>query len=185
MARRSTELNFDNYRYFNLSREEYAAVVAACWFYQAVSYDSPIVQFLRCNGNSPGERIINIGNKVGLPAHSKSEGLLDIAPPMNTLLRLIELGDYNPEQETHVQTIIEAEKNGLGPDNPDRMALSDLLLIINNWEKATGHRIKNPDTAGIAGTVKIHPNGKPHGDGVAPHGAGKAVDSAKPNPAHN
>lgn len=188
MARRSTELNFHNYRYFNLSREEYSSVVMANWFYQAVSYDSPIVQFLRCNGNSPGERIINIGNKVGLPAHSKSEGLLDIAPPMNTLLRLIELGDYNPEKETHVQTIIEAEKNGLGPDNPDRQALSDLLLIINNWEKATGHRIKNPETAGVSGTVKIHQNGKPPmtgSNGTAHHAGGKHAEGGKPQPTMN
>jgi hypothetical protein len=166
MARRTTEINFDNYRYFNLSREEYAAVVMMSWFYQAVSYDSPIVQFLRCNGNSPGERIINIGNKVGLPAHSKSEGLLDIAPPMNTLLRLIELGEFNPEREAHVRSIIEAEKNNLPQNNPDRLELSDLLLIINNWEKATGHRIKNPE-ANVTGTVRIQPNGvKPPTDGA-------------------
>lgn len=155
MARRTTETNFNNYRYFNLSREEYASVVMMSWLYEVVSYDSPIVGFLRCNGNTPGERLINIGNKVGLPAHSKSEGLLDIAPPMNTLLRRIELGDYNQGNGTEVENIIKSQKNNLPQIDPRRRALDDLLLIINNWEKATGHRIKNPE----AQQAKAHQNG--------------------------
>jgi len=160
MSRRTTDSDFTNYRYFNLSKEEYASVVMMSWFYEAVSYDSPVVEFLRCNGNTPGERLINIGNKVGLPAHSKSEGLLDIAPVMNTLLRRIELGDYNLPNETNVRRIIEAQSPALTPAaQPDELqALSDLLSIINNWEKATGHRIKNPE-ANITGTVKVQQNG--------------------------
>ena len=31
-----------------------------------------------------------------------------------------------------------------------------MLLIINNWEKATGHRIKNPE-ANITGSVRVQP----------------------------
>jgi hypothetical protein len=136
------------------------------WLYEVVSYDSPIVNFLRCNGNTPGERLINIGNRVGLQAHSKSEGLLDIAPPMNTLLRRIELGDYSPNNEVIVTTIIKSQKDNLPQTDPNRQALNELLLIINNWEKATGHKIKNPE-ANITGTVKVQQNGmKPVTAGV-------------------
>lgn len=156
LARRTTETDFTNYQYWNLSKEEYASVVMMSWLYEVVSYNSPIVQFLRCNGNTPGERLINIGNKVGLPAHSKSEGLLDIAPPMNTLLRRIEFGHYNDENA--VDKIIRSQALLLAPTDPSRIALNDLLLIINNWEKATGHRIKNPE-ANITGTVKVQQNG--------------------------
>lgn len=154
MSRRTTESNFNNYRYFNLSKEEYSSVVMMSWLYEVVSYDSPIVSFLRCNGNTPGERLINIGNKVGLPAHSKSEGLLDIAPPMNTLLRRIELGNYN--DQIPVRRIIESQTNTLVPQATlqEQQALTDILSIINNWEKATGHKIKNPET-NIRGTLKI------------------------------
>jgi hypothetical protein len=163
MSRRTTETTFNNYRYFNLSKEEFSSVVMMSWLYEMVSYDSPLIQFLRCNGNTPGERLINIGNKVGIQAHSKSEGLLDIAPPMNTLLRRVELGDYNPDKEAQVRRIIESQTPG-SPATPDeRAALTDLLLIINNWEKATGHRIKNPES-NIAGTVRVQPqqaNGVP------------------------
>ncbi len=95
---------------------------------------------------------------MGLPAHSKSEGLLDIAPPMNTLLRRIELGDYSPNNEAEVTAIIKSQKDNLPQTDPIRQALNDLLLIINNWEKATGHKIKNPE-ANVSGTVKIQQNG--------------------------
>lgn len=152
MSRRTTETTFFNYRYFNLSKEEYSSVVMMSWLFEAVSYDSPLVQFLRCNGNTPGERLINIGNKVGLHAHAKSEGLLDIAPAMNTLLRRIELGDYNVELEA--RTIIESQTPGSTASIPQKQALIDLLLIINNWEKATGHRIKNPE-ASINAAVRV------------------------------
>jgi hypothetical protein len=158
MSRRTTETTFNNYRYFNLSKEEYSSVVMMSWLYEVVSYDSPLIQFLRCNGNTPGERLINIGKKVGVNAHGKSEGLLDIAPPMNTLLRRIELGDYNPVNEAQVRSIIESQIPGSVSPIQDRQALTDLLLIINNWEKATGHKIKNPE-ANITGTVRIQQNG--------------------------
>lgn len=152
MSRRTNESTFDNYRYFNLSKEEYAAVVMMSWLFEIISYNSPVVTFLGCDGNTPGERLHNIGKKVGIPAHSKSEGLLDIAPPMNTLLRRIELGDYS--RETTVTDIITSQSKSLPQGDPNRNALNDLLLIINNWEKATGHKIKNPQSV-LNGTVKI------------------------------
>jgi len=158
MSRRTTDTNFNNYRYFNLSREEYASVVMMSWLYEVISYDSPLIDFLRCNGNTPGERLINIGNKVGLPAHSKSEGLLDIAPLMNTFLRRIELGDYN--DQTAVRRIIESQTTTLFPvaTLPEQQALTDILSIINNWEKATGHKIKNPEIKAAA-AVRVQTNG--------------------------
>jgi hypothetical protein len=158
MARRTTETNFNNYRYFNLSKEEFSSVLMMSWLYEVISYDSPLIQFLRCNGGTPGERLINIGNKVGLSAHGKSEGLLDIAPPMNTLLRRIEIGDYSQQNINQVRDIIESQVPGRPLVQTNVDALNDLLLVINNWEKATGHRIKNPE-GNITGTVKIQSNG--------------------------
>lgn len=155
MSRRTSIKTFTEYRYWNLSREEYASVVMMSWFYEAISYDSPLVKFLRCNATTPGERLINIGNKVGIPAHSKSEGLLQIAPPMNTLLRRIELGEYSVD--ANVKEIVESQKNIPNKNDPRRLALDDLLLIINNWEKATGHKIKTQG-ASLNGTVRVDQN---------------------------
>ena len=57
MSRRTTELNFTNYRYFNLSKEEYASYMFMFWLFYVISYDSPVVTFLNCTANTPGERI--------------------------------------------------------------------------------------------------------------------------------
>lgn len=152
MSRRTTESDFENYRYFNLSKEEYASVVMMSWLFEAVSYDSPIVKFLRCSANTPGERLASIGQLVGITAHTKSEGLLEIAPPMNTLLRRMELGDYSKIEEV---TAIILSQTPTTPGTPaQKQALSEILLIINNWEKATGHKIKFP-AASMNGSIKI------------------------------
>lgn len=160
MSRRTTEQSFDEYRYFNLSKEEYASVVMMSWLHEVISYDSPLINFLRCTGNTPGDRLTNIGNKVGVPAHSNSEGLLDIAGPMNTFLRRIELGDFNTQNS--VRRIILSQSSTIvltPPATMDEIAtLNDILAIINNWEKATGHKIKNPET-NIKGTVFVQQNG--------------------------
>ena len=90
MSRRTTVIQdniFENYRFFNLSREEYASVVMMSWFYFTITYNSPVVKFLGCDANTPAERLANIGKKVGISSHNKSEELLDLAPVMSTLLR--------------------------------------------------------------------------------------------------
>lgn len=156
MSRRSTELDFTNYRYFHLSREEYSSHIFLYWLFHIISYDSPIVTYLHANANTPGERLIGIGKKVGVPAHTKSEAILDIAKPMNSILRFVELGGFN--NANFLQRVIrsQATVNPIAPAaTPQETAILDnILLIINNWEKATGHRIKNPETR-INGAIKI------------------------------
>jgi len=161
MSRRTTDLNFDNYRYFNLSMEEYSSYVFMYWLFFIISFDSPLVDYLNCNANTPGERLINIGRKVGLTAHTKSIAILDIAQPMNLILRSTELGLFN--NANFLQRIIRSLSTINPIVNPtptpqEINILNNMLLIINNWEKATGHKIKNPE-ASITGTVKVQQNG--------------------------
>ena len=157
MSRRTTELDFTNYRYFNLSAEEYSSYMFMYWLFFIISFDSPVVDFLNCNANTPGERLINIGRKVGLPAHTKSIAILDIAQPMNLILRSMELGLFN--NSNFIQRVLRSQStiNPIVNPTPQEIdILNNLLLIINNWEKATGHRIKNPE-ANISGTVRVQP----------------------------
>lgn len=153
MSRRSMNNNFINYKYFNLSREEYSSVLLMSWLFNAVSYNSPLVEYLRCIGNTPGERLINIGLKVGIPAHSKSELIFEMAPSMATLLRMIEHGDYSPAKLANVNAIIKALGPPLGTQTQVQM-LNSILLIINNWERVTGHRIKTMETP-VVGNVRV------------------------------
>lgn len=156
MARRTYRTDFLGYRFYNLSREEFSSVIMMSWLHYAVATDGPIVTWLGCNGNTAGERLINIGNKVGLPAHSKSVSIIEIAAPAAALLRSIEIGSFN--DEPWLNQVIHANVPGFlpAPSNEQKEILSDILIIINNWEAITGHRIKNPDAAQkVAGTVRV------------------------------
>jgi hypothetical protein len=161
MQRRTSQLNFNNYQFYNLSREEYSSFIFMYWLFFAIASNTPMVNFLNCNANTPGDRLINIGKKVGLPAHSKSVALLDIALPMNAILRLIETGFFNAAGQ--IDRILRSRSaiNPVPGVTAQEIAIMDnLLLILNNWERATGHRIKNPE-ANITGTVRVQQNGAP------------------------
>ena len=167
MSRRTTELDFTNYRYFNLSAEEYSSYLFMYWLFFIISFDSPVVDYLNCNANTPGERLINIGRKVGLPAHTKSIAILDIAQPMNLILRSMELGLFNNSNFLQrVMRSLSTINAILNPTPQEINILNNMLLIINNWEKATGHRIKNPE-ANITGSVRVQQQ-QGNGVGVKP-----------------
>lgn len=164
MARRggSGTITSRNYRFMNLSREEYSSVGFTSWLFNIVAYNSPVVNFLGCQANTSSERLINIGKKVGIEAHKKSQALFDMAPPTATILRLIEYGTYESfgSSSLWIREVIESQTpvgRGIATTNQAN-ALLDLLTIINNWEKATGHRVKNVES-NITGVVRVQSNG--------------------------
>lgn len=109
-----------------LSREEFSAVATLDWLRMAVSFNSPIVNDLRSEAASEAERIFKIAERVGLPAHGKSDDYLRLAVPATVFLRSIELGIY-----TDVDSYI---------TNPDsRQVIHD---IITHWSSATGKVMK-------------------------------------------
>lgn len=153
MSRRAMVNNFHGYKHFNLSREEYGSVLLMSWLFESISYNSPLVEYLRCTGNTPGERLINIGLKVGITAHSKSELIFEMASPIAVLLRMIENGVYNPSNIAYVNDVIMALVPPGGTPTK-KQQLNSILLIINNWERITGHRIKSLETP-VVGNVRV------------------------------
>ncbi len=151
-------IQLSQYRFMNLSREEYASVGLFSWLYNIISYDSPLVIFLGCQANTSAERLLKIGKKVKIEAHGKSQALIDLSIPTATILRMIEFETF--EVPNWLQLAIESQTPTGQPlaTVEQSLALVDLLTIINNWEKATGHRIKNP-SANITGSVKVQANG--------------------------
>lgn len=155
LSRRTTDLSLNGYADYNLSSIEYSSVMLTTWLFFIISADTPVVTYLGCGANTPGERLINIGQKIGLPAHKKSEPILEIAAPMAVILRSIELGSF--DNGVWVDQVIRSQSGLLSGITQEQIdTLTSLLLIINNWESATGHRIKNPE-ANITGTVRIAP----------------------------
>jgi hypothetical protein len=143
----------------NLSREEFSSVLMTTWFAFIISDDTPVVQFLNCQSSTIGERLIKIGNKVGIPAHSKCQSLFEMAGAASHILRTIELGRILSDPAI-MPDVLRSLIPGVTPVTENMNLMTDLLILINNWEKATGHRIKNPGAGVISGSVKVQQNGQ-------------------------
>jgi hypothetical protein len=133
LSRRTKEedAGWDKYATFNLSKEEFYAVVMMEWLYFTVRKPLSIVNDLSANAAITSERLINLGKRVGLSAHSKSSDLLNLAFPMSKLLKVIEDKDLFSSRNS-IDDLI--SRNG--------QLNETALQIINLWERTTGHRIK-------------------------------------------
>jgi hypothetical protein len=79
----------------NLAREEQVAVALMCWYANALADNSPLVQGLSLSGATPGERLEQLGRRVGVAPHPNSEELIELAWPLETVLLLIERYDFS------------------------------------------------------------------------------------------
>jgi hypothetical protein len=134
----------------NLSREEFVFVTMFSWFHLTVEFDSPIVRDLKAEATSPEERLRKIGERVGLPAHAKSESYFVLAEAMSRLLIDIEMGLFN--DPANVRALY-------APPPPDNPLRADVMNVITHWSLATGRDLK-------AGKVTVSPrqqvaNGQP------------------------
>lgn len=152
IARRG-DVGANSYANLNLSREEFASVLVNSWFMFIITDDTPLVQFLNCQSSTIGERLVKIGAKVGIPAHSKCQSLFEMAGPAANILSLIEIGGVLDNDGIMQNILISLNPPYVPSVNGNYM--TDLLTVINNWERATGHRIKNPE-AKISATVKLN-----------------------------
>jgi hypothetical protein len=78
-----------------MARDEFLAVCLASWLDLTVQFNTPVVGDLVATGPSPEERLRQIGDRVGRPAHARSHSYFIIAPLVSTLLIEIERGDYS------------------------------------------------------------------------------------------
>lgn len=114
----------------NLSREEFYAVAMMSWFHLTLKIpNAPILLDLKANGNSPEDRLIQIGKKVGIPAHAKSRSLFSLADNLSLLLLAIEGNEFD--------TSVKAKEQLLGPPYVDT-----LKQVIAQWSIATGRDIR-------------------------------------------
>lgn len=79
----------------NLAREEFLAVSLMSWLALTVAHNTPVVSDLVAGGPSPEERVRQIGERVGIPAHGRSHSYFIIAPQISLLLKSIELGMFS------------------------------------------------------------------------------------------
>jgi hypothetical protein len=145
----------NTYGNLHLSREEFSSVLMNSWFMFIITDNNPVVLYLNCQSSTIGERLLKIGEKVGIPAHTKCQSLFEMAGAASNVLRRIEDGHIFDDQPR--MNLILNSLNPLAPGtDADVNLMTDLLTVINFWEKATGHKIKNPE-ANITGTVRVQP----------------------------
>ena len=94
----------------------------------SLAYGTQVVADLDAQAAGVADRLKKIGERVGLPAHARSDSYFQMAVPMSNLLIAIESG------------VLLNNAGALynGPYTPD------LLDIITHWSIATGRNIKDP-----------------------------------------
>lgn len=107
-----------------LAREELAAATVMGWLELSLSADSPVMKDVRVEADTAAARLALIGERVGLPAHQKSEALFALAPDFALLLRAIESEALLDSAEPLLQT-------GAPLADASRR-------VITHWSAATG-----------------------------------------------
>jgi hypothetical protein len=120
----------------NLARDELWHVSVMSWFHLTVDFDSPIVLDLEAQASAPEERLLKIGERVGLPAHSRSEAYFRLALNLSFILQLIEAASFN-SPNTAV-----ALYQPSPPAPPPPLVYDAMLAIIRDWSIATGRDMK-------------------------------------------
>jgi hypothetical protein len=112
-----------------LAREEFAYVTAMSWFHLTVNTDSPIVVDLQASATSPADRLAAIAQRVGMNQAARSRELFQLAQPASRILRAIEFNLFATPTAASQLFIDPGLRN-------------DLTNIIDNWQSATGERVK-------------------------------------------
>jgi hypothetical protein len=111
-----------------LSREEFDAIAMLSWLHLTVETDTAIVVDLNARAQGAADRLLKIGERVGIPAHARSDAYFQLAAPMSNLLLTIESNAITSAPQLYTDSI------GL---------LNDVLTIITHWSVATGRNIKD------------------------------------------
>ena len=117
-----------------LLREELAAATILGWIDTTLASNSSVVRDAGAQATSAAGRLINLGAKVGLPAHSRATSLFEMSAELSRILKVIESGvvtgpdyAYILYRETHPTTTVYG---------------SEARRVITEWAAATGKDLK-------------------------------------------
>jgi hypothetical protein len=134
----------------NLERDEFVHISTMSWFHLALSYDTDVVNDLEAQAESAEERLLKIGERVGLPAHSRSAAYFRLADDMSFILRAIEAGLFNAPGNAPALYAI-----GTPIGNAMRSAVRD-------WSIVTGRDVKTrPVSVGPTMAQPVRPPSRP------------------------
>lgn len=133
-ARRVREMLNVRRLHGSLGREEFWSVVTMSWFHLAVAENTPIVLALKADAESPADRLRKLGDRIGIPAHSRSDAYFNMAFELSTVLTFIE------SDPTAVQPAM--APGYYMTTGPYALLANDVKTIITHWSLATGRELK-------------------------------------------
>jgi hypothetical protein len=125
------DMLMDRRMYGNLAREEFYSVATLSWFHLTVSANTQVVTTFQAHGNNAADRLRAIGERVGLPAHTRAYNYFLMANELSEILSQIETGALNA---TNTQNLYD---DTIAPRTANMM-----LTILNHWSAATGRNLK-------------------------------------------
>ena len=125
-----------------LRREELSAVTALGWAELTVALDSPVVRDLKASGSSAAERLRLIGDRVGLPPHSKAAAFFSMANEISLLLRTIEAGVVSDASSAWLLYALQSPPPTVAVPNPPKPIGVATRRVITEWAAASGKNLK-------------------------------------------
>jgi hypothetical protein len=140
LIRRLNEMLNDRRQEGNLRRDEFLYVATMSWMHLTLYVDDyDVISDMGISAQSPGERLRQMGEKVGLPAHPKADAFFQMAEALSTILICIEHMITPPGLPP--APIIPQNFYALGA--PLRQATE---TVITHWSIATGRDLKSLKT---------------------------------------
>jgi hypothetical protein len=123
--------------------------------HHTLEFDTPIVVDLKAQASSPAERLQKIGERVGLPAHSRSDSYFYGADSMSLLPREIEIATFNGA------SAVPGLFTPINPPNPPNPFQVAVQQTITHWSVATGRDLRPvsvaPQSAGANPSRQVIP----------------------------
>jgi len=124
-----------------LDRVELDAATMAGWLALSLGSSSAVIADLGARADTPAERLVRVGQRVGLAAHAKSEALLALAEPLSFLLRTLE---SMPTDSTSLDHEVVASLY-----RPHTPAGAAARRVASGWSQATGRDLTTPDATHV------------------------------------
>lgn len=125
-----------------LAREELSAATAMGWVELTLSSNTPVVVDLRAQATSPANRLRIIGERVGLPPHSRANSFFSMSAELSLLLRALEAGWVTGGgtawllYQLNVPPGVPAPAAGIVPLG------QEVRRVITEWSAASGRDLK-------------------------------------------
>ncbi len=117
-------------RHGQLAREEFVHVSTMSWFHLTVDSNTPLVRDMKADGTDPADRLAKIGQRVGIQPPRQAREYFEMADPLSTLLRFVELGSF--DDATGAELLYKSSST----------VRKDVNTIIDLWQSATGDPLK-------------------------------------------